>query len=216
MSYNIYEDVDCSTNARFSKEVNGEESVETIVDIYEGFVPFTDTRHPLRKNGDISVNLREKQLVAKFEEQIGNLSADLSKSYCHFGKEKETEAQTVEWQKITCSCYYASKEKNTWAQSQEDCQRKGASLLIIYSKAEHDLLRELNYHGDSWIGLEMVQNNWGKGWRWIDGSEPSYVAWKTHVNTKPEVGAKAYIDQSGNWMHTENGTKHWICERMVC
>ncbi|CAG5888159.1 unnamed protein product [Menidia menidia] len=177
MSYNIYEDVDCSTNARFSKEVNGEESVETIVDIYEGFVPFTDTRHPLRKNGGanshsglkatlrnrvkgvplvlgvlclllfvgisilvrlyISVNLREKQLVAKFQEQIGNLSADLSKSYCHFGKEKETEAQTVEWQKITCSCYYASKEKNTWAQSQEDCQRKGASLLIIYSKAEH-------------------------------------------------------------------------------
>jgi len=41
-------------------------------------------------------------------------------------------------------------------------------------------------------------------------------AWKKGVKINPEVGSKAYIDANGNWMHTTNGVKHWICERMIC
>ncbi|KAM4539500.1 uncharacterized protein PAE49_020326 isoform 3-T4 [Odontesthes bonariensis] len=165
----------------------------------------------------VTVVLREKLLIARFEEQIKNCSSQQRKSYCQFGKENQTEGQTAEWQKVRCSCYYTSREKKNWTESRKDCKGRGAKLLIIRNIEEKELFSKLNYHGESWIGLERVETkDWNTQWKWIDESQPIYTAWKTGVNVNPEVGSKAYIDANGNWMHTKSGLKHWICERMIC
>ncbi|XP_050925052.1 CD209 antigen-like protein A isoform X2 [Lates calcarifer] len=132
-------------------------------------------------------------------------------------KEKIEEKRcSVGWERFGCSCYFKSTEEKTWSESRTDCQRTGADLVIINSKEEQDFLTQMNKYGTSWIGLESKKtSSWPDKWEWIwvDGSKPQYQGWTVGVSVMPVNRSTAYINLQGTWMHTNNGSKQWICEK---
>ncbi|XP_045072575.1 C-type lectin domain family 4 member M-like, partial [Coregonus clupeaformis] len=55
------------------------------------------------------------------------------------------------WQKFESSWYFISTETKTWRESSQDCQERGADLVIINSDKEQEFLFGLNKR--AWIGL---------------------------------------------------------------
>ncbi|XP_041867751.1 CD209 antigen-like protein 2 [Melanotaenia boesemani] len=167
----------------------------------------------------VAAVLKEKEPKTESEELIRHSSDDLSNNFCRFRKENQTDKEKAEWHRIGCHCYYMSTEKKNWTESQKDCERRGATLLIINSKPKHELLTNLIKRGDnedSWIGLERVETkDWRKKWQWVDGSEPTYTVWKVDVNVNPDEISKVYTEPHGKWNYVTNGSKHWICERKL-
>ncbi|XP_047460877.1 CD209 antigen-like protein E isoform X2 [Mugil cephalus] len=163
--------------------------------------------------------LEDEQPNIKNEKLMTNLT-NLTTNFCQIGEENQTQGSIIEWKRFRCSCYYISTEMKTWTDSREDCQKRGAHLVIINNIEEEEYVSKINEHGDSWIGLESVKtSDWGRtwSWTWLDRSTPKYVGWKVGVKANPEDGSKAYVDQQGRWSHTNtyNQTKHWICEREI-
>ncbi|EDK99912.1 mCG132539, partial [Mus musculus] len=72
------------------------------------------------------------------------------------------------WLSHRDKCFCVSQVSNTWKEGQADCDRKGATLLLIQDQEELRFLQDLakeNY--DSfWIGLSYTDKNW----MWINGS----------------------------------------------
>ncbi|XP_039677183.1 CD209 antigen-like protein A [Perca fluviatilis] len=136
---------------------------------------------------------------------------NLSNSFC-----QEATKQTHGWTRYQCSCYYKSIKMKNWTESRKDCQNRGADLVIIKSKEENDFVSELNKPETSWIGLQSVStNDWNDEWKWVDESTLSYMSWQKDVNMNPVKGATAYMDLDGNWNHSNNGLKRWICEKHI-
>ncbi|KAM9309131.1 uncharacterized protein KZ484_025221 [Pholidichthys leucotaenia] len=81
------------------------------------------------------------------------------------------------WITFNNKCYYVSKASETknWEKSRLDCQQKGANLVIITSKDEHDFVSK--FHQNIWIGLSDKQQE-GK-WKWVDGSDLVQGFWKS-------------------------------------
>ncbi|XP_049457417.1 natural killer cells antigen CD94-like isoform X2 [Epinephelus fuscoguttatus] len=163
----------------------------------------------------ISITLEKDHLQSNYEEVQSSYN-NLSKSFCHIqGTESQTQGNITEWERFRCSCYYKSTERKTWTESRRDCQERGADLVILNNKEEHEFVRK---HRDSWIGLHSVKKSgWGDAWEWVDGSVTQYRPWHqgVTVNPKDRVGLTAYIDLEGTWRHTKTGSKRWICERQI-
>ncbi|XP_069024742.1 killer cell lectin-like receptor subfamily B member 1B allele C [Embiotoca jacksoni] len=235
--FNIYEDPNSMLNVTFCERTGGVR-LEQLIDIYErgdaqdaGSTPDGGTtpqkhlsvvqRNPFRAAAltlglvcllllvwiivlyNLSANLKENQLK-------------LNESCCRWGKENQTTTNISEWKLIQSSYYYMSPGKKNWTESRADCQRRGADLLIINNKNEHDFFCKLNKYGESWIGLESVTSpDWTAVWKWVDGSRPTYRGWKKDVAVNAPRGLKVYIDLEGNWNKAVDGLKHWICEKQV-
>uniref|UniRef100_A0A3Q1HXC8 CD209 antigen-like protein E n=1 Tax=Acanthochromis polyacanthus TaxID=80966 RepID=A0A3Q1HXC8_9TELE len=131
--------------------------------------------------------------------------------------ECETDDNNSRWMKFKCHCYYTSTEMKTWAESREDCKEKGADLVVINNKMEQKYIHDLNKHGDSWIGLEVVTDgDWKQNWQWVDRSSlTGFTAWNKEVNLIPVKETKVYIDLQGKWNNASSGAKYWICERQI-
>ncbi|XP_047460875.1 CD209 antigen-like protein A [Mugil cephalus] len=162
--------------------------------------------------------LEDEQQNIKSEKLM--INDNLTTNFCQIGEENQTQGSIIEWKRFRCSCYYISTEMKTWTDSREDCQKRGADLVIINNKEEQEYVSKINEHGDSWIGLESVKTkDWGRtwSWTWLDRSTPTYMGWKVGVKATTEDDSKAYVDQQGRWSHTNtyNQTKHWICEREI-
>ncbi|XP_076610606.1 CD209 antigen-like protein D [Chaetodon auriga] len=166
----------------------------------------------------ISLILEKHQLSKDFKE-LQTSYENLSNGYC---QSQRTESQTQDgairdkgWKRFRCSCYYKSTERRTWTASRRFCQSRGADLVIINSKEEHDFVRELNEAGASWIGLQAVKTyQWQQEleWKWVDGSTPTYLAWHVGADLTPVDGSTAYMDPQGSINHGNDGAKQWICE----
>ncbi|CAI5686307.1 unnamed protein product [Oreochromis niloticus] len=145
------------------------------------------------------------------------LTSDLERTNCQFGKENQTQANTTGWKRFECSCYYISTERKNWTESRKECERRGADLLVIKTKSKHEFFKELNKHGEFWIGLETTEktNDWSKKWEWVDGSPLAYTSWNTGAKFNPEDHVNVFMDLQGSWMHINTGSKHWICERDI-
>ncbi|KAM9309010.1 CD209 antigen-like protein D [Pholidichthys leucotaenia] len=81
------------------------------------------------------------------------------------------------WTTFNNKCYYVSKASETknWERSRLDCQQRGADLVIITSKDEHNFVSK--FHQNIWIGLSDKQQE-GK-WKWVDGSDLVQGFWKS-------------------------------------
>ncbi|CAI5686316.1 unnamed protein product [Oreochromis niloticus] len=144
------------------------------------------------------------------------LTSDPERINCQFGKENQTQANTTEWKRFECSCYYISTERKNWTESRKECERRGADLLVIKTKSKHEFFRKLNKHGEFWIGLERKTKDWSTWeWKWVDGSPLAYTSWNKAASLNPEDHVKVFMDLQGSWMHTNTGSKHWICERDI-
>ncbi|XP_029131528.2 CD209 antigen-like protein A isoform X1 [Labrus bergylta] len=145
---------------------------------------------------------------------------ELSKSYKNLNNSfclSETNS-TGFWRRFRCSCYYRSTEMRSWSESRADCVNRGADLVIINSKEEHNFLCDLNERGASWIGLLSVRmdnfrNEWE--WKWVDRSTPIQLFWDKDINVEPVEGSKVYINQGGKMNQTNNGSRRWICEKPI-
>ncbi|XP_039461840.1 CD209 antigen-like protein E isoform X2 [Oreochromis aureus] len=247
MSSHIYEDPDLTIKFKYG---NRDDREEREVDIYETSDVYTDqkarsTRHrevhtqyhlPAAQRDRFRVpalilGLLCLLLVAgltvfyKFYVELMSenekLTSDLERINCQFGKENQTQANTTEWKRFECSCYYISTERKNWTESRKECERRGADLLVIKTKSKHEFFRELNKHGEFWIGLETEEKTkeWSKKreweWKWVDGSPLAYTGWNPGAKLNPVDHVKVFMDLQGTWMHTNTGSKHWVCERDI-
>ncbi|XP_039461839.1 CD209 antigen-like protein E isoform X1 [Oreochromis aureus] len=214
MSSHIYEDPDLTIKFKYG---NRDDREEREVDIYETSDVYTDqkarsTRHrevhtqyhlPAAQRDRFRVpalilGLLCLLLVAgltvfyKFYVELMSenekLTSDLERINCQFGKENQTQANTTEWKRFECSCYYISTERKNWTESRKECERRGADLLVIKTKSKHEFFRELNKHGEFWIGLETEEKTkeWSKKreweWKWVDGSPLAYTTEQERVS----------------------------------
>ncbi|KAG7223713.1 hypothetical protein INR49_015440 [Caranx melampygus] len=121
------------------------------------------------------------------------------------------------WVYFHRSLYYISSMQKSWQDSRDDCLQKGADLVIINSKEEHDFTRK--FHEMMWIGLTDFET---KGtWKWVDGSPLNQSYWASgepnNYRGKGEncVQIKLYNEEnSWNDKICEN-LNFWICEKML-
>ncbi|KAK1880951.1 C-type lectin domain family 12 member B [Dissostichus eleginoides] len=240
MSSNIYDDI--NLNVRYTKGAREDEGQreERLVDIYDS--AGTEDRVLKQDGGARSENhppsvqrtrfraaaltlgllcllllvgvIVLSTLYISMQTKIEELQTSIDKlknSYC-----SDTNNQTG-WRRFGCRCYFKSTEVKNWTESRRDCWERGAELVIIGSREEQDFTSELSKAETSWIGLQAVRSRWVDEWEWVDGSPPTYSAWKSGLETNPLHGAlsTAYIDLDGTWTQTSNGSKGWICEKQI-
>nr|XP_055064546.1 CD209 antigen-like protein A [Misgurnus anguillicaudatus] len=73
------------------------------------------------------------------------------------------------------SLYFISSEKKSWTESRRYCIEKGADLIIINNKEEHDFIKTIIVGHRFWIGLtdSAVEGRW----KWVDGSTLNSSFW---------------------------------------
>ncbi|XP_048008545.1 CD209 antigen-like protein E isoform X3 [Megalobrama amblycephala] len=111
------------------------------------------------------------------------------------------------------SFYYISKEKKSWNESRSYCMERGADLIIINNKEEHDFVQKniVNDCSSFWIGLTDIDEE--GSWKWVDGSTPTFWFWWTNEpnGQRGENCVQYYIS---NWADYPCDDAHlWICEK---
>ncbi|XP_076711430.1 C-type lectin domain family 4 member A-like [Callospermophilus lateralis] len=71
------------------------------------------------------------------------------------------------WKSFSSSCYFFSTDAKSWKESQENCSRMAAHLVVINSKEEQDFLTQnLDKNAAYFVGLSDPE---GQGhWQWVD------------------------------------------------
>ncbi|XP_073672063.1 uncharacterized protein [Paramisgurnus dabryanus] len=90
--------------------------------------------------------------------------------------QKKNELQTRlndGWIYYEFSLYFIASEKKNWTDSRRYCRERGADLIIIKNKEEHDFARNISGTEYIWIGLSDGDEE-GR-WKWVDGSTLSYT-----------------------------------------
>ncbi|XP_034747476.1 CD209 antigen-like protein E isoform X4 [Etheostoma cragini] len=126
------------------------------------------------------------------------------------------------WTRSGCSCYFKSKEKKKWEDSRDDCQQRGAHLVVINNEEEQKFVIELSKDGESWIGILNEMSHWI--WHWVDGSKLPRTYWPDSQNYDGQMfdyydtwHASSCCDQQGKWIrvHGREDLKDWICEKKM-
>ncbi|KAM9398877.1 uncharacterized protein ACWYII_031318 isoform 3-T3 [Salvelinus alpinus] len=126
------------------------------------------------------------------------------------------------WRYFDSSLYFLSTETKTWEESRQDCQERGADLVIINSREEQTFL--FNLKKRVWIGLtDSVKEG---TWKWVDGTPLTTRYWydpePDNGGAKPENGEEDCVeirtDQSPlmAWNDMSCDSKlNWICEKVL-
>ncbi|XP_036845309.1 CD209 antigen-like protein C [Oncorhynchus mykiss] len=149
----------------------------------------------------------------------------LSVSYNNLTKERD-QLQTCnkygtcpqDWIRSCCSCYYISTNEKTWDGSRNDCQARGANLVIINSREEQALIKAFNKR--AWFGLTDIEVE--GTWRWVDGTPLTTSYWNKGEPNDFEGEDCALVDNTLKdpvvaWNDVSCNRKNgWICERQLC
>ncbi|XP_073714317.1 C-type lectin domain family 4 member M-like isoform X2 [Misgurnus anguillicaudatus] len=118
---------------------------------------------------------------------------------------------TGEWIYYQSTLYYISSEKNSWDESRRYCREKGADLIIINNREEHDFIKKMAGTEYTWIGLSDSDEE-GR-WKWVDGSTLTSGFWHTG---DPNGGRKenCALKHSSLWAdYPCNDAYKCICEK---
>ncbi|KAK9976535.1 hypothetical protein ABG768_021740 [Culter alburnus] len=112
------------------------------------------------------------------------------------------------------SFYYISSEKKSWNESRSYCTERGADLIIINNKEEHDFVQKIiDRHSLFWIGLTDIDEE--GSWKWVDGSTPTFWYWGANEpNGKREENCA--LVHSSFWAdYPCDDAYFWICEKNI-
>ncbi|KFP80339.1 Killer cell lectin-like receptor subfamily B member 1B allele B, partial [Acanthisitta chloris] len=108
------------------------------------------------------------------------------------------------------NCFYISKQKKTWKQSQQFCSSRNSTLLVIKDKEKMvSLPQDSQFY---WVGLSYISER--NGWYWEDGTAFSREATNWVVSHGNFFCASLY----GQYIYTSPSclTKQfWICEKVA-
>ncbi|KAF1394477.1 hypothetical protein PFLUV_G00000710 [Perca fluviatilis] len=116
----------------------------------------TNYRQIQRKVSNISV---EK---SQLQDEVKELKCRIKEKLCPDG-----------WTGFGCSCYFKSKKEDYWYGRRDDCEQRGAHLVVINNEEEQKFVTELSKDGQYWIGLQKEQSQGEQNpgeWKWVDGS----------------------------------------------
>ncbi|KAM9388547.1 natural killer cells antigen CD94-like [Phaethornis superciliosus] len=144
----------------------------------------------------------------------GKKLREMREALCFEGKEKnETKCGLcpANWKNGGADrCFYISKEKKTWKESQEFCSSRNSTLLVL-----KDAAKMVSLPNDShfyWVGLSYVSER--RGWYWEDGTafskeETNWVLLYDNIFCATVYGQIIYASYSCL-------TKQfWICEKVA-
>uniref|UniRef100_A0A8C3BA33 C-type lectin domain-containing protein n=1 Tax=Cairina moschata TaxID=8855 RepID=A0A8C3BA33_CAIMO len=142
----------------------------------------------------------------------GKRLQEMREALCSEGKENnETKCALcpASWQSSGAdSCFYISKQKKTWKESQEFCSSRNSTLLVLKDKAKMvSLPQDSQFY---WVGLSYKSER--NGWYWEDGTALSREAKTWTVLYEHIFCASLY----GRIIYASNScfTKQfWICEK---
>ncbi|XP_048643779.1 C-type lectin domain family 4 member A-like [Marmota marmota marmota] len=71
------------------------------------------------------------------------------------------------WKLFSSSCYFISTDAKSWKESQENCSRMEAHLVVINSKEEQDFLTQnMDKNAAYFVGLSDPEGQ--EHWQWVD------------------------------------------------
>ncbi|XP_046295967.1 C-type lectin domain family 4 member A-like [Marmota monax] len=78
------------------------------------------------------------------------------------------------WKSFSSSCYFLSTDRKSWKESQDNCSRMEAHLVVINSKEEQDFLTQnMDKTSAYFVGLS---DSGGQGhWQWVDQTPTTKV-----------------------------------------
>uniref|UniRef100_A0AAY5EYQ1 C-type lectin domain-containing protein n=1 Tax=Electrophorus electricus TaxID=8005 RepID=A0AAY5EYQ1_ELEEL len=135
------------------------------------------------------------------------------------------------WFYFRSKLYYISLEMKTWSEGRQDCNNRGADLVIINSREEqrerasvHLIFHTLQPHlqeftvkmvGNSkaWIGLTDTEKE-GE-WKWVDGTEFTTEYWKENEPNDIDNNEDC-VEQTNKKGWNDNACSEkqmWICEK---
>ncbi|XP_074486703.1 CD209 antigen-like protein C [Sebastes fasciatus] len=119
------------------------------------------------------------------------------------------------WMYFNHSFYYFSYNFKSWQESREDCQQRGADLIIINSKEEQDFGSQ--FKRDTWIGLTDSETQ--GTWKWVDGTALGTSYWypgePNNHNGTEDCGEIWNSEKNNNWNDVQcKKQNYWICEKV--
>ncbi|XP_062978380.1 C-type lectin domain family 2 member B-like [Elgaria multicarinata webbii] len=104
-------------------------------------------------------------------------------------------------------CYYFVEAESNWTSSKINCSSFNASLAVVDSKEEMDVLRRYKSSADYWIGLQRdVETD---PWKWINGT--IFNNWFSIRGG----GECAYMNHKGIGSSSCLIEQAWICSKPV-
>ncbi|XP_067410784.1 C-type lectin domain family 12 member B-like [Emydura macquarii macquarii] len=108
------------------------------------------------------------------------------------------------------SCFYISKQKETWQQSQKFCSSQNSTLFMLKEKKKLEHIPQLDKNQYYWIGLSYKPD----GWFWVDNTALSTKRQDWIVLSYDENCAYLYYHRLKVYNSKNCNTKYpWICEK---
>ncbi|XP_065146827.1 uncharacterized protein [Paramisgurnus dabryanus] len=125
--------------------------------------------------------------------------------------EQDQRSDNFKWIYYNFSCYYISSEWRSWSDSRQDCEQRGANLVIINNKEEQEFLKKATGASNFWIGLSKD----GAVWKWIDGTTLTLSFWMDKYPISSSH--KCALTSVSGWSHysCDYTQYRWICERRI-
>ncbi|XP_051747921.1 CD209 antigen-like protein C isoform X2 [Ctenopharyngodon idella] len=159
------------------------------------------------------INLTEEkdQLLTK----IANLTREKYQLLSKITNQTEERIQLIiellsdGWIYYQSSLYFISSEEKNWAESRRYCTERGADLIIINNREEHEFVKKMSDGTGVWIGL--TDSDVEGRWKWVDGANMTSGFWATGEPNGYKKENCAVLYSSGWYDYRCNDAFKCIC-----
>ncbi|XP_066469818.1 killer cell lectin-like receptor subfamily B member 1B allele C [Tiliqua scincoides] len=130
-----------------------------------------------------------------------NDSYSIENSSCRFCPEN--------WLLHEDKCFWVSKIKQTWNNSQKDCKEKDAQLVVVQGQEEMDFIQNITEGAKLlWIGLATSPAG---NWTWVDGSPLNHTL--LQVQGESQAHSCGMLKRNKVISEACSAVTKWICEK---